>query len=90
VSDVLPKLICQNCLSQVNTWHMFKQVCDSSQATLKEWLNKLQDQAEPEKVWKFLVIHKFTFNSFIMVIDGLWVRFMFFSVVSKILCKLKH
>jgi hypothetical protein len=31
---------------------MFKQVCDSSQATLKEWLNKLQEQAEPEKVRK--------------------------------------
>jgi hypothetical protein len=29
---------------------MFKQVCDSSQATLKEWLNKVQEQAEPEKV----------------------------------------
>lgn len=78
MSDVLPKLICQNCLSHVNTWHMFKQVCDSSQATLKEWLNKLQDQAELEKVWKFLVILRFTFNSFIMVIDGLRIRFMFF------------
>jgi predicted Holliday junction resolvase-like endonuclease len=31
---------------------MFKQVCDSSQATLKEWLNKQQEQAEPEKVRK--------------------------------------
>jgi hypothetical protein len=31
---------------------MFKQVCDSSQATLKEWLKKLQEQAEPEKVSK--------------------------------------
>jgi hypothetical protein len=32
---------------------MFKQVCDSSQVTLKEWLNKQQEQAEPEKVRKF-------------------------------------
>ncbi|XP_021915610.1 zinc finger protein 84-like isoform X2 [Zootermopsis nevadensis] len=28
---------------------MFKRVCDSSQVTLKDWLNKHQEQAEPEK-----------------------------------------
>lgn len=77
VSDVLPKLICQNCLSQVNTWHMFKQVCDSSQATLKEWLNKLQDQAETEKVRKFSVILIFICNSLITVVDGLLISLNF-------------
>ncbi|KAJ9601454.1 hypothetical protein L9F63_000371 [Diploptera punctata] len=42
MSDVLPKHICQNCLSQVNSWHIFKQVCDSSQITLKEWMIRLE------------------------------------------------
>ncbi|XP_049792369.1 zinc finger protein 91-like isoform X1 [Schistocerca nitens] len=36
-SDGLPSLICQQCLKQVDSWTEFKQQCDASQATLKEW-----------------------------------------------------
>ncbi|XP_063222234.1 uncharacterized protein LOC134530887 [Bacillus rossius redtenbacheri] len=43
--DVLPTVICKQCLEQVNQWHDFKQLCDSSQATLKQWLCQTQTTA---------------------------------------------
>ncbi|GLH00304.1 Protein suppressor of hairy wing [Gryllus bimaculatus] len=42
-SDGLPKVICDKCLYHVNSWHEFKQICDVSQATLKEWQNNAKD-----------------------------------------------
>lgn len=54
LSDGLPSLICRQCLHQVNTWHEFKQLCDSSQATLKEWQNSTRPAVSEhalDKVW---------------------------------------
>lgn len=37
--DRLPQGICENCLSNVKSWCIFKDTCDKTQETLKDWLN---------------------------------------------------
>lgn len=36
----MPSMICVGCVHQVDSWHGFKNTCDSSQIKLNAWLQK--------------------------------------------------
>uniref|UniRef100_A0A1B6CDS8 ZAD domain-containing protein n=1 Tax=Clastoptera arizonana TaxID=38151 RepID=A0A1B6CDS8_9HEMI len=49
--DDLPKMICVGCVSQIDSWHGFKNICDKSQEKLINWLNKqllIDDQSSSD------------------------------------------
>lgn len=47
-SDGLPQLICPKCEEQLNIAYVFKQQCERSDTTLREYTNTLSDQIKEE------------------------------------------
>jgi hypothetical protein len=50
VGDGLPTQICQLCVSLVNTYHAFKLRCETSDMTLRQYLNNVQTKEQPFQV----------------------------------------
>lgn len=40
----MPSMICVGCVHQVDSWHGFKNTCDSSQKKLNSWLQKTKPE----------------------------------------------